>query len=199
MNPAIDRRRCFHRFDGGTAVCLAIATAVLAGPAMANLSTTVSTAAPLPSSGSAAFADTPIGARECRSGEVVVSAGDTSSASTHRAVRLNFSLAPGLDPCSLTGYPGVDSGTGGPLIHAERTPRGFMGGLPNGVDEPPTVILWPSAHASAVLEGRAVDTQGNQCPTYTDVGVTPPNTTQTVTVAVSIDSCELQIHPLTGD
>lgn len=33
------------------------------------------------------------------------------------------------DPCTLIGYAGVDSGAGGPLIHAQPTLRGYLGGL----------------------------------------------------------------------
>ncbi len=61
----------------------------------------------------------------------------------------------GAGPCTKTGYPGVDSGAGGPLLHAQRTPRGYMGGLPSGVDEPPTITLGPSVQAHAVAEGLA--------------------------------------------
>jgi hypothetical protein len=177
-----DRPGPFRRAAFGAAACLA--TAVLTTPATARPNL---------------LADTPIGVPACQSGQVAVSASNPVSASTHRGLPLNFSLAPDASPCSLAGYPGVDSGTGGPQLHAERTRRGFLGGLPSGVDESPTVILWPSAQAHAIVEGQAVDAQGNQCPTYTDLRVTPPDTTQTVTVAASIDTCELQIHPITGN
>lgn len=133
----------------------------------------------------------------CQSGQVVVGALPAVAASTHRAVPLTFTLAPGAGPCVLVGYPGVDSGTGGPLIHAERTPRGFLGGLPSTFDEPPTVTLLPSGQAQAVVEGRATDAGGNQCPTYTGLRVTPPNTDQPFTVVTSIDACQLQVHPVT--
>jgi hypothetical protein len=44
---------------------------------------------------------------------------------------------------AATGYPGVDSGAGGPLIHAKRTLSGFMGAVPGPT--PPTVTV--PAHA----------------------------------------------------
>lgn len=133
----------------------------------------------------------------CASGHVVVSAMPLRAGVGHRGVPLMFSLAPGLGPCTLTGYPGVDSGAGGPLIHAGRTPRGYLGGLPSGVDVPPTVTLWTGHPAQAVVEGLAVDADGSQCPTYTDLRVTAPDTTDTVTVPVVIDTCQLQVHPVT--
>lgn len=127
-----------------------------------------------------------------------MSASPTQGAVGHRSLMLIFTLAGGGEPCTLSGYPGVDSGAGGPPIHAEPTPRGYMGGLPGGVDAPPTVILSVSQEAQAILEGMAIDTAGNQCPTYTDLAVSPPNIVQVVTVPVSIDACGLQVHPVTA-
>jgi hypothetical protein len=51
----------------------------------------------------------------------------------------------------------------------------------------------------AVVEGVAVDDNGNQCPSYANLRVTPPNTTETISVAVVayIDACALQVHPVT--
>lgn len=135
----------------------------------------------------------------CSSGQVQVSNGGEQGASGHRDVVLVFSLAPGAEQCTLTGYPGVDSGAGGPLLHADRTLYGFMGGLRGPEVTPPTVTLSPSQPAYAVVEGAAVDPRGYQylCPTYTDLQVTPPDTTETVTVPVNkLDTCALQIHPV---
>jgi Protein of unknown function (DUF4232) len=111
-------------------------------------------------------------------------------------VTLTFSLAPGAGPCTLTGFPGVDSGAGGPLLHAKRTLSGYLGGL--RADTLPTITL-PSQPAHAVVEGDAVGARGDQCPTYTTLRVTPPDTTETVTVPATIDSCELQVHPMGSD
>jgi hypothetical protein len=132
----------------------------------------------------------------CGDGQVVVTASPTEAAVTHRAVTLTFSLAPGAGPCTLTGFPGVDSGAGGPLLHAKRTLSGYLGGL--RADTLPTITL-PSQPAHAVVEGDAVDARGDQCPTYTTLRVTPPDTTETVTVPATIDSCELQVHPMGSD
>ena len=135
----------------------------------------------------------------CASGQVQVTNGGEEGASGHREVILMFSLAPGAEQCTLTGYPGVDSGAGGPLLHADRTLYGFMGGLRGPGVTPPTVTLSPSQPAYAVVEGAAVDPRGsdNECPTYTDLQVTPPDTTETVTVPVNrLDTCVLQIHPV---
>jgi hypothetical protein len=137
----------------------------------------------------------------CSSGTLQVSNGGDESASGHREVTLVFSLAPDARPCTLTGYPGVDSGAGGPLIHADRTLSGFLGGLRGPAVTPPTITVSPSRPAHAVVEGAAVDRRDfeRKCPTYTDLQVTPPNTTDTVTVPATIDTCELQIHPVGSD
>ena len=73
-----------------------------------------------------------------------------------------------------------------------------MGGLPVDVDVPPTVVLSLSTQAQAILEGMAVDASGNQCPSYTDLAVSPPDIVQVVNVAASIDACVLQVHPVTA-
>jgi uncharacterized protein DUF4232/uncharacterized protein DUF3298 len=134
----------------------------------------------------------------CASGQVAVTAGQPQAAAGHRAVTLAFGLVPGAGSCTLSGYPGVDTGSGGPRMSAQRQPRGYMGGLPEGNDTPPVVTVSPSAQAHAVVEGLAIDQSGSQCPTYTELLVTPPNTTETSTVPTTIDACVLIVHPVTA-
>ncbi len=133
----------------------------------------------------------------CSDGQLQVSNGGQQAASGHREIVLVFSLAPGAQECSLTGYPGVDSGAGGPLIHAERTMTGFMGGL-RDTDVPPTIPVSETTPARAVVEGVAVDRTDpeHKCPTYTELLVTAPDTVNAVAVPVDIDTCELQVHPM---
>ncbi|WP_197499528.1 MULTISPECIES: DUF4232 domain-containing protein [unclassified Mycobacterium] len=137
-------------------------------------------------------------ATPCRSEQVAVTASPAEGAVGHRAVTLLFTLAGGAEPCTLTGYAWVDSGAGGPLIHARPTPRGYLGGLPAGTDVPPTVPLSISAQGQAIVEGMALDGSGGACPTYTDLRVNPPDTEMVLTVAATIDACELQVHPITA-
>jgi hypothetical protein len=134
----------------------------------------------------------------CRAEQIAVSASPTEGAVGHRALTLIFGLAGGAEPCTLTGYPAVDSGAGGPAIHAKPTSRGYMSGLPASVDLPPTVILSISTQAQAIVEGMAIDGSGNPCPSYADLRVNPPDTTVVFTVPVAIDACELQVHPITS-
>jgi hypothetical protein len=136
-------------------------------------------------------------ATPCWGEQVAVSASPTEGAVGHRALTLTFSLAGGADPCTLTGYPSVESGAGGPDIHAKPTLRGYLGGLPNGVNAPPTVTLSISSQGQAIVEGMAIDGKGNPCPSYTDLLVNPPDTGVVLTVPAAIDACELQVHPIT--
>lgn len=133
----------------------------------------------------------------CWSDQIAVGASPVEAAVGHRSVILLFSLAGGAEPCTLTGYPGIDSGAGGPLIHAEPTPRGYMGGLPADTQEPPTVILSIATQAQAIVESIAIDDDGNPCPTYTALLVNPPDTSQVYTVPTGIEACRLQVHPIT--
>ncbi|MCV7004678.1 DUF4232 domain-containing protein [Mycobacterium gordonae] len=133
----------------------------------------------------------------CSAGQVVVTAAGPEAAVGHRAVTLIFALAPGVGPCTLTGYPRVESGTGGPLITAQPTLRGYMGGLPSDLDVPPTITVSPSQRGESVVEGMSVNSAGDPCPNYTDLSVTPPGGSGPVTVAAAIDSCQLQVHPVT--
>lgn len=136
-------------------------------------------------------------ATPCWAEQIAVTASPTEGAVGHRALTLTFSLAGGADPCTLTGYPAVESGAGGPDIHAKPTLRGYLGGLPNGVNEPPTATLSISSQGQAIVEGMAIDGSGNPCPSYTELRVNPPATTVVFTVPAAIDACELQVHPIT--
>jgi Protein of unknown function (DUF4232) len=133
----------------------------------------------------------------CAMSQVEVSAGKPIAAAGHRGVVLTFTLKPGVVACTLTGYPGVDTGAGGPLLHANRTVSGYIGGLRDGAST--TTTLTATQHATAVIEGVSSDAGGNQCPTYTDFLVTVPDTTDTSTVAATLDTCELQVHPIGSD
>jgi hypothetical protein len=134
----------------------------------------------------------------CANGQIVVTNDLQQSASGHRAVVLKFRLATGNQPCTLTGYPGVDTGDGGPLLHAERTLSGFQGGL--RTDQLPTVTVATDQPQYAMVEGVSVDRNDpyRKCPTYTQLLVTAPDTTEISTVPVRIETCDLQVHPLGG-
>lgn len=134
----------------------------------------------------------------CVGSQLIVGVEPMSPGAGHRGVRVHFSVVGASGACTLTGYPGVDTGSGGPLLHAERTLRGYLGGLPADIDTPPTVVLDHDHNAEAVVEGGAVDAEGNQCPTYTKLLVTAPDTTDTHAVGTTIDTCTLSVHPVTA-
>lgn len=144
-------------------------------------------------SGAVARADT---AQACSAGQLQVSNGGEQAAAGHRRVLLVFSLVAGA-PCTLTGYPGVVSGSGGPVVQADWTRAGYMGGA--GPDTPPVVWISAGQPGYAVVEGAAVDSADpdHPCPTYTDLHVIPPDTTDPITVATHIETCRLQVHPVT--
>jgi hypothetical protein len=137
----------------------------------------------------------------CADGQVQVSNGGEYARSGHRAVVLNFKLAPGAAACTLTGYPGVDSGEGGPLLHADRTLFGWMGGLkPDQLtdNQLPTLTVSEFQAATALVEGVAADRTDpyHKCPTYSQLLVTPPDASTATTIWISMDTCELQVHPI---
>jgi hypothetical protein len=132
----------------------------------------------------------------CWGEEIAVSGSPTQGAMGHRALSLVLSLI-GAEPCTLTGYPVVDTDAGGPPIQAQPTLRGYMGGLPAGVSAAQTVTLSISQQAQAIVEGMAVDGSGNACPTYTDLQVNLPFVERTFTVPATIEACQLQVHPIT--
>ena len=124
----------------------------------------------------------------CWGEQVAVNASPTQGGSGNSAVLLTFSLVGG-EPCTLTGYPSVDSGKGGPALHAEPIPS---------IDAPPSVILSVSTAAQAVVEGTAVDASGTPCSSYSDLRVSPPAINLVFTVPATIEACQLQVHPLTA-
>ncbi len=136
-------------------------------------------------------------ATPCWAEQVAVTPSPAQGAVGHRALTLIFSLAGGAEPCTLTGYPAVEAGAGGPDIHAKPTLRGYLGGLPSDANVPPTVTLSISTQGQAIVEGMAIDGKGNPCPGYTELRVSPPDTTMVFTVPATIDACELQVHPIT--
>jgi hypothetical protein len=145
-----------------------------------------------------ATADPPATAAPCATGQVtVIGAQHMSPGVGHRGARVFFALAPGSAPCTLKGYPDVDTTGGDPVVHAKRTPNGYLGGLfPQGTAQP-TVLLDGTHDGMAEVEWVVADTNGNACPSYPGVQVWPPETTTSFALPVGIDySCNFQVHPV---
>jgi hypothetical protein len=133
----------------------------------------------------------------CTFAQLTVSATGNSGAG-HIGVVLRFKNT-GAQTCKLVGYPGVAGldARGTQVIQATRTLNGYLGGIPTG-QLPPVVTLTTDQSASAIVEGSDV-TQANArgCETYPKLLVTPPNTTQSVTINMSMPGCAVvQIHPV---
>jgi len=129
----------------------------------------------------------------------VTATGDSAAGHIGILVRFENTRTP---TCELTGYPGVAGldVAGRQVIQAVRTLHGFIPGVPAG-RRPPVVVLRTGQSASAFVEGTDVP-QGNDrpCPTYPKIVVTPPNTTRSVTIHMSIPGCSRpQVHPVVPD
>ena len=68
-----------------------------------------------------------------------------------------------------------------------------------GLLEEPFVFELMDLVRVAQREGDVVETIGNPCPTYTQLLVTVPDTTDTSTVAATLDTCSLAVHPIGSD
>lgn len=161
--------------------------------ATTEVSTTAGTTA---TTGAQAPTTTGAGGTGCGFSQLTVSS-SSQGAAGHIGVVVVFTNK-SATTCTLTGYPGVAglNSSGQQAVQATRTPSGYMGGISGTT--PPTVTLAPGGTASALIEGSDVP-QGNEssCPTYPSLLITPPNTTQSVTISQSMPGCaEIQVHPV---
>lgn len=133
----------------------------------------------------------------CTTANLTVTLGSQDSASGHRSVAVVFRNS-GSTTCRLTGYPGVDGvgGDGRTLVHAERTPRGYLGGIAQGA-RPSAVTLRPGGVASALVEASGFRADGASCTAYARLVVTPPDDVRSVRLRWDTDSCsDLEVHPV---
>ena len=135
----------------------------------------------------------------CGNGSLAVTRAPSQGAAGHGAFWVLFRNA-SHTTCSLRGYPGLDAldSHGNVLAHAQRTLSGYMGG-PGVVN---TVLVAPGGFASATVEWLNFNpSNGTNCRFSTSVATTPPNTTHTVhlPVSVSICSCVSQEGRATND
>lgn len=135
----------------------------------------------------------------CGLSELTVSAGPMGAGLGHAGLPILFNNS-GTRTCTLSGYPGIaalDAG-GNQVAQAQRTPNGYLGGLPSDSTPLPVVELPAGQTASALVEGtnNPVGTAAS-CPTYPQILVTPPNETHSVTLGGGLRGCsQLQIHPV---
>ncbi len=159
-------------------------------------STTPVTAVP---STTSTTATTATGPANCTSAELAISVGSAQGATGHSEVTLLFENTSTVT-CVLHGYPGVAglNAAGAEVAQAQRTPRGFMGGLSSSIATPPTVTLAAGQTASAVVEGTDVPQNGaTSCPQLAGMLVTAPNTRHSVHFPGAPGDCSgLQVHPV---
>lgn len=94
----------------------------------------------------------------------------------------------------MKAYPGVDGidAQGRVLVHASRTPRGYLG----GPGRTRVVSVERGGNASALLEGSTGPVGDEPCPQYVAVLITPPNETHSVRRPVRAAFCQPSIHPV---
>ena len=106
----------------------------------------------------------------------------------------------GASACTMSGYPGVAGldAKGSQVVQAQRTPNGYLGGLTQGVTNPPVVTLTNGQVASALVEGSAVPLDNaTSCPTFPALLVTPPGETHSVRVVGEMPGCTgIAVHPI---
>ena len=140
------------------------------------------------------------GLSRCAFSELSVSAGQFGAAMGHEGFAIEFRNA-GAVACTLYGYPGVAAlnSSGQQAAQAQRTPSGYLGGLPSGDTTPPLVTLSPGQVASALVEGTDVPTgtPPSPCPQYQALLVTPPTATQSVRLTQGVPGCSaIAVHPV---
>lgn len=132
----------------------------------------------------------------CAFSQLKVTASNDSAAG-HIGVILRYQNTSTVT-CTLQGYPGVAglNAAGQQVAQAKRSPNGSMPGIPTGMS-PPVVTLKTGQSASNFVEGSDVPQGGSgACPTYPKLLVTPPNTTQQVTINTYMAGCAFQVHPV---
>ncbi len=125
--------------------------------------------------------------------------GELGAALGHEG-RLLFFRNIGRRTCRLRGYPGVDGldASGRAVVHAVRTPRGYLGGLGTVSSAMPIVALRPGQAGLSLVEGVDIP-QGKAtfCPSYRSLLVTPPGERQAVRLPATLPGCaSIEVHPV---
>jgi hypothetical protein len=152
-------------------------------------------------SGSTGGASGTGGTPSCRISQLAVSIGDQQGGDGHSSGAIRFRNT-GTSACRLYGYPGVAAldSSGKQVAQAQRTLRGYMGGLASGQHTPTAVALAPGHTASALVEAANAAPNGNSCGTIPTLLVTPPDETHHIKLSWQGGCASFQIHPVvTGD
>lgn len=161
-------------------------TSTAAPPTSGTTSTTKVSAPATTSSASTTASTVAVAGSACTDAQISVRPGSYGAATGNVAQVVLF-VNVSATTCTLTGYPGAAglNAAGAQVIQATRRLAGFLGGLQNGQQTPPTVTLAPGATASADVEGGDNPLNGaTSCTTYPKLLVTPPNLTQSTAITV---------------
>jgi hypothetical protein len=160
------------------------------------------TTAPTPPTHTTTSSTVPVAASgppRCTFAHLAISVGQLGAGLGHEGAAILFENT-GTSTCSLSGYPGVAAldSTGQQVAQAQRTPSGYLGGMHTGSTTPPVVDLAPGAVASALVEGTDVPVgSASSCPTYPALLVTPPTSTLSARLTVSLPGCSaIEVHPV---
>jgi Protein of unknown function (DUF4232) len=178
---------------GATVLVLALAAC---GSSSSAAGSTTTRARGATTSSSGVTTSTSAGMPSCAFSQLAVTSTGNSGMG-HIGVVLLFKNT-GAQTCTLAGYPGVAglNAAGQQVVQAQRTLNGYMRALPPG-EGPPVVTLTTGESASAFVEGTDVPQGNAACATYPKLLVTPPNTTQSVTIDAAMPGCSpVQVHPV---
>ena len=135
----------------------------------------------------------------CWSDQIAVSASPTQGAGRATArLTLMFTLAGGAEPCTLTGTRESTRALAARRFMPSPRRAGTWAAC-----RPTSTCRRPSScrcrrRGRPSWRGCRFDADGNACPTYTDLAVSPPDIVQVFTVPATIDACQLQVHPVTA-
>lgn len=135
---------------------------------------------------------TSAGPEDCTTRNLSVTLSGTDGGAGHSGLVIRFRNNGPV--CLMKAYPGVDGtdASGRAVVHATRTPRGYLG----GPGQTKVVTVQRGAFASALLEGTTGPVDDHSCPQYVALLVTPPNETHSVRLPVRGAFCQPTIHPV---
>jgi hypothetical protein len=133
----------------------------------------------------------------CTTSELSITAGRGGAGLGHVGLPILFRHV-GVIPCRMRYYPSVSllNANGRRVATAKDTLSGYLGGLPEGVREPPLVNLAPGQSGSALLEAEDTTAKGAACPVYPTILVSPPLLGHPVRIERAFSACDLEVHPV---
>jgi hypothetical protein len=135
----------------------------------------------------------------CTTAQLNLSTKGVDGGMSHSGYQLIFTNK-GAD-CTISGYPTVVALPQGkyPGFTAQQNPLGDLGGLPDGVTKPPSIVVGSGHAVAALIEGTSWDCPAGNAKTWTNfqIKVTPPGNTQPMPQVLDAPNpCHLEVHPL---